>query len=120
LLFSDLLVIIDDMNDNQDKKIFVLIPAWNEETKIASVIGNLKTAGYGNILVVNDGSKDNTTAVAKNALSISTSAPLSFNRIFSKLSSCFCFSAWFLFFSSSIFLSLKSLTSFLTTPKASL
>lgn len=48
-----------------DKKIFILIPAYNEDGKIGSVISGLKNAGYNNILVVNDGSKDNTGKNAK-------------------------------------------------------
>jgi len=48
-------------------KIFILIPAYNEEAVIGSVILRLKEAGYGNILVVNDGSKDNTARIAESA-----------------------------------------------------
>lgn len=43
---------------------WILIPAYNEEKMIASVIGKLRSGGYSNILVVDDGSRDNT---AKNA-----------------------------------------------------
>lgn len=48
-------------------KIFIVIPAYNEESKIGSVVTDLKNAGYQNILVVNDGSKDKTANVAKEA-----------------------------------------------------
>ena len=49
---------------NTDKKIYILIPAFNEEKKIDHVIKSLKDTGYHNILVVNDGSTDNTKEVA--------------------------------------------------------
>ena len=41
-------------------KIFFVIPAFNEEKSIGNVITNLKTAGYKSIVVVDDGSRDNT------------------------------------------------------------
>ena len=50
-----------------EKKIYILIPAYNEANKIGTVITDLKNAGYTNILIVNDGSKDNTEEIAKNA-----------------------------------------------------
>ena len=45
--------------------VFIVIPAYNEETVIASVIGEIRRAGYENILVVDDGSKDATYEKAK-------------------------------------------------------
>ena len=48
-------------------KVFVLIPAFNEESSISKVVKDLKKNGYNNILVVDDGSSDNTTAVAEKA-----------------------------------------------------
>lgn len=53
--------------ENSEKKIFIVIPAFNEDAKIGCVISDLKNTGYHNILVVNDGSKDNTAAVAQKA-----------------------------------------------------
>lgn len=41
-------------------KIFIVIAAYNEGKSIAKVISGLKKAGYNNIVVVDDGSKDNT------------------------------------------------------------
>jgi glycosyltransferase involved in cell wall biosynthesis len=49
----------------QKKKIFFVIPAYNEGKSIGRVVGELKRAGYDNIIVVDDGSKDNTYAEAK-------------------------------------------------------
>lgn len=52
------------MDQNEAKKIYIVIPAFNESKKIGSVIIGLKNAGYNNILVVNDGSQDNTGQIA--------------------------------------------------------
>ncbi|HEX8974728.1 MAG TPA: glycosyltransferase family 2 protein [Patescibacteria group bacterium] len=51
----------------KEKKVYILIPAYNEAKKISSVITDLMEAGYKNILVVNDGSKDETATIAKQA-----------------------------------------------------
>jgi len=51
----------------ENKKIFIVIPAYNEEKKIGSVIASLRKGGYSNILVVNDGSTDQTEEVAAKA-----------------------------------------------------
>jgi glycosyltransferase involved in cell wall biosynthesis len=40
--------------------VFIVIPAYNEETVIGDVIAEIRQAGYGNILVVDDGSRDAT------------------------------------------------------------
>lgn len=49
-----------------DKKVLVIIPAFNEEKNISQVIDEIRTSlpGY-DILVINDCSLDNTSAVAK-------------------------------------------------------
>jgi polyprenyl-phospho-N-acetylgalactosaminyl synthase len=44
---------------------YVIIAAYNEENKISNVIKELKEEGYSNIIVVDDGSADNTYNVAK-------------------------------------------------------
>ena len=49
----------------ENKKIFIVIPAYNEEKKIGSIIQSLQNEGYSNILVVNDGSVDRTAEVAR-------------------------------------------------------
>jgi len=46
-------------------KLFIVIAAYNEEKSILKVISDLKKAGYKNIVVVDDGSKDNTYTVLK-------------------------------------------------------
>ncbi len=46
----------------------VIIPAWNEETTIATVVDEVRTAlPHADILVVNDGSTDATSALARHA-----------------------------------------------------
>lgn len=45
---------------NSKMKLFVVIAAFNEEKQIASVIKGLQKKGYKNIVVVDDGSSDNT------------------------------------------------------------
>ena len=46
-------------------KIFIVIPAFNEGTVIQDVIREIKEEGYENIIIVDDGSKDNTYSKAK-------------------------------------------------------
>jgi polyprenyl-phospho-N-acetylgalactosaminyl synthase len=43
----------------------IVIAAYNEERNIAEVIENLKSEGYTKIIVVDDGSSDNTYSIAK-------------------------------------------------------
>jgi glycosyltransferase involved in cell wall biosynthesis len=45
-------------------KVFIVIPAHNEEKRIGPVLAKVKKMGY-EFIVVDDGSKDNTTLVAK-------------------------------------------------------
>ncbi len=52
---------------HRGKKIYILIPAFNEEKHIGRVIRSLQAEGYNDILVVNDGSSDKTAAVAARA-----------------------------------------------------
>lgn len=49
------------------KKIFILIPAYNEEKIIGKVINDVKKEGFKNIIVVDDGSSDKTKEEAKKA-----------------------------------------------------
>jgi glycosyltransferase involved in cell wall biosynthesis len=45
-------------------KIFIIVPAYNEEEKIAEVLSNL-TNNYENIVVIDDASQDKTTDIIK-------------------------------------------------------
>ena len=54
------------MQEPKEKpNIWIVIPAYNEVKVIADVITDIRQAGYGNILVVDDGSKDATYDTAK-------------------------------------------------------
>jgi len=46
-------------------KVFIVIPAMNEATRIGGVLHHIQHAGFKNIVVVDDGSTDNTVAVSK-------------------------------------------------------
>ena len=46
-------------------KTLIIVPAFNEEKSLGGVIDDLKKFGYKNILVVNDGSKDDTEKIAR-------------------------------------------------------
>ncbi len=46
---------------------WILIPAYNEEKMIGSVISDLRSQGYTNILIIDDGSSDNTAHIAAQA-----------------------------------------------------
>jgi glycosyltransferase involved in cell wall biosynthesis len=49
------------------KKVFIVIAAFNEQNSIPKVIAELRKAGYNNVVVVDDGSKDRTFKAALNA-----------------------------------------------------
>lgn len=48
-------------------KITIVMPAYNEQRVIAKVINGLKREGYNDIIVIDDGSKDDTAKIAKYA-----------------------------------------------------
>lgn len=48
-------------------RVFIIIPAYNEEQKIASVILSLRDANYERIVVIDDGSSDQTARLALEA-----------------------------------------------------
>lgn len=48
-----------------EKNIFVIVPAFNEEKMISSVVADLKAHGFSNIIIVDDHSKDETRAKAE-------------------------------------------------------
>jgi glycosyltransferase involved in cell wall biosynthesis len=50
----------------KDKKIFVVLPVYNEEKIITEVLKEIQSAGYTNIITVDDGSKDNSHQTIKN------------------------------------------------------
>ena len=53
------------MNTKSKKEIFIVLPAFGEGKVIGEVISNIFAEGYKNIIVVDDGSKDDTNNQAK-------------------------------------------------------
>jgi glycosyltransferase involved in cell wall biosynthesis len=53
------------MTNPTDKKIYIIIPVLNEETVIQEVINEIKKEGFNDIIVVDDGSHDQTCQKAK-------------------------------------------------------
>lgn len=53
------------MNKSDYKNVYVVIPAFNEEKAIGHVIDSVKKEDFENIIVVDDGSEDNTFEIAK-------------------------------------------------------
>ena len=47
--------------------VFIVIPAYNEATVIGRVLTDLRRSGYYNIIVVDDGSADETCQEARNS-----------------------------------------------------
>lgn len=70
-IFINIVVICSSMGENSaflDKKsIYIVIAAYNEGKSILKVINSLKKSGYKNIIVVDDGSSDNTYELCKNS-----------------------------------------------------
>ncbi len=50
---------------HKEPNTWIIIPAYNEASVIADVISDVRNAGYANILVIDDGSKDTTYDTAK-------------------------------------------------------
>ncbi|MDO5823511.1 glycosyltransferase [Methanobrevibacter sp.] len=68
LIISFLLASIKTQKPRKYKKVSVIIPAYNEEDTVAKVVGVVKKVSYvDEIVVVNDGSSDNTEAEALKA-----------------------------------------------------
>jgi len=54
-----------DIKNELPDDLWIVIPAYNEETAIGIVLHNLKKVGFTHLLVVNDGSADKTSEVAQ-------------------------------------------------------
>lgn len=61
-------------------KIYIVIPAYNEENTISGVIKDLKKHNYHNIIVVDDGSTDNTLKIARQAGTIVVRHPINLGQ----------------------------------------
>jgi glycosyltransferase involved in cell wall biosynthesis len=55
---------------NSPSSVYIVIPAYNEEQVIQSVIHEIKSAGYNNIIIVDDGSSDDTYKKAREVSSV--------------------------------------------------
>ncbi|MBI5073049.1 glycosyltransferase family 2 protein [Candidatus Woesearchaeota archaeon] len=55
------------MQETNKEQVWVVIAAYNEEKRIGNVISSILKNGYSHVVVVDDGSKDATAAVAENA-----------------------------------------------------
>lgn len=51
--------------ESKENKIHIVIPAFNEGKVICEVIGKIRSAGFSDIIVVDDGSTDDTYSAAK-------------------------------------------------------
>jgi len=49
-----------------EKKVLIILPAYNEEKSISKVINSIKKEGFKDILIIDDNSLDNTYKVLKN------------------------------------------------------
>ncbi len=61
-------------------KIFVVIPAHNEEKTIGNVINDLKKHGYSNVVVVDDFSSDNTAKISLSKGAVLLSHPINLGQ----------------------------------------
>lgn len=48
-----------------DQAIYIVIPAKDEAPRIGGVLSRIQSLGFQNVIIVNDGSSDNTAAIAK-------------------------------------------------------
>ncbi|GMT50024.1 MAG: glycosyl transferase family 2 [bacterium] len=72
------ILIPEQQTDNRSsvKKVLIIVPAFNEEQNIAKVIDDIREqVDYVDILVVNDASRDQTSAVARNKQAITVDLP---------------------------------------------
>ena len=60
------------MENQAEKKIFIAIPAFNEADVIQDVIQEIQSAGYKNIIIIDDGSRDNTFEKANEIAGVTT------------------------------------------------
>ena len=52
------------------KEIYIVVPVFNESRVVAAVIEEIQQAGYRNIIIVDDGSSDDTYAVANSSTGV--------------------------------------------------
>ena len=64
----------------KNNKVFIVIPAYNEEKSIGMAIADLKSHGYNNIIVIDDGSTDRTADVAESSGAAIISHPINLGQ----------------------------------------
>lgn len=64
----------------KDSRIFIIVPAYNEEASIADVINDLKEHGYYNIIIIDDGSTDRTGRIARENNTLVLSHPINLGQ----------------------------------------
>jgi len=69
---------IDNLKNKH--KIYIVIPAYNEENSMSGVIKDLKKHNYHKIIVVDDGSTDNTMKIARQAGAIVVRHPINLGQ----------------------------------------
>ena len=65
---------------NKTFKVYIIVPAYNEEKCIDKTIKDLRDHGYKNIIVINDGSTDKTGKIAKDNKVILISHPINLGQ----------------------------------------
>ena len=65
---------------NKTFKVYIVVPAYNEEKCIDKTIKDLRDHGYKNIIVINDGSTDKTSKIAKDNKVILISHPINLGQ----------------------------------------
>ena len=64
----------------EESSIYIIVPAYNEEACIANVINDLKKHGYNNMIVIDDGSTDDTAGIAMRNNAIVLSHPINLGQ----------------------------------------
>jgi glycosyltransferase involved in cell wall biosynthesis len=57
--------LLEEIRARGDKRVAIVIPAYNEERSIIAVIRGLKQQGFARLIVVDDGSSDRTSELAR-------------------------------------------------------
>ena len=62
------------------EKVWIVMPAYNEEKSIGKVLDDLRAEGWSNVIVANDGSKDKTADRARSAGALVARHPLNLGQ----------------------------------------
>lgn len=64
----------------KESRIYIIVPAYNEEASIADVINDLEEHGYNNIIIIDDGSTDGTGRIARENNTIVLTHPINLGQ----------------------------------------